>query len=234
MATIADINAEARALVDADSTSYTAADLLRRVNQAYEEVVGKIIGLDGRWQFDDTNFTNLPIGTETLMAGQNDYSFDSSQLEVLRVAVKDSNGKFYFLEDADILDEHSQPLEETYSVNGTPLKYDKSGSSVFLYPAPAAGSVTLTEGLKVYFQRTASIFTSAEVTTGTKQPGFASPWHMILAYKAALPYAISYKKDRVPMLMSEIQRMEIELLNHYARREKDVEKSLGMRGISFM
>ena len=233
MPSISDINAEARDLVDADTTSYPAPILLRRVNQALEEEIGKIIALDGSWQFDDTNFTDLPVATATLVAGQNDYSFDSSQLEILRVAVKDSSGKYFFLNPIDILEERSQPLEEIYNVNGLPERYDKSGSSIFVYPAPAAGSVTLVAGLKVWFQRTAAIYTSEEVTTGTKKPGFASPWHYILSYKAALPYALSYKKDRVPMIMSEITRMETELLNHYARREKDVQKGLGMSGVSF-
>ena len=229
--TIADINTLARFLVDADSTSLTAANLLIFVNNAYEEIVGKIIGLDGTWQFDDTNFTDLPIGTTTLVAGQNDYSFDSSQIEILKVAVKDNSGNYQFLQPVN-LDEYSVPLEEVFEVNGLPTHYDKSGSSVFLYPAPASGSVTLAQGLKIWFQRTASVFTSAEVTTGTKKPGFASPWHQILSYKAALPYAMNYKKDRVPLLLSEIQRMEVELLNHYARREKDVPKGLSMAGIN--
>ena len=151
----------------------------------------------------------------------------------MRVAVKDSSGKFFFLNPIDLLDERSQPLEEIYNVNGLPERYDKSGSSVFLYPAPAAGSVTLTAGLKVWFQRTASVFTSAELTTGTKQPGFAAPYHHILAYKSAIPYCMTYKRERVSAYMTEAQRLEIELLNFMSRREKDVQKSLGMGGISF-
>ena len=115
-----------------------------------------------------------------------------------------------------------------------PIYYDKQGSSILLYPAPDNGaSVTLAAGLKVYFQRTASIFTSAEVTTGTKVPGFASPYHMILAYMAALPYAISYKKDRVPVILNEIRRLEEDLTDHYSRREKDRRKVITTRGISF-
>ena len=229
---IADINQEARDLVDADTTSYPAPMLLRRVNQAYGETVGKIIALDGTWEFDDQNFTDLPIATTTLVAGQSDYSFNSAQLEVLKVEVKDNSGDYQAVDPIDIR-EVREPLDELYDVDGLPSVYDKRYSSIFLYPAPAAGSVTLVAGLRVYFQRTADLFTAAQVTTGTKEPGFASPWHQIIAYKAALPYAQAYKKDRVNFLVSEINRMETELLNHYARREKDVRKVLGMSGISF-
>ena len=232
MATILDINAETRSLCDADSNSYPAADLLRRINTAYEEVVGFIIGLDGLWQFDDSNYTDLPIGTATLVEGQNDYSFNSAQLEIEKVAVKYTDGKYYFLSPID-KSEESDPLETLYPTNGLPEKYDKQGSSLFLYPAPDNGaSVTLVAGLKVYFKRTASVYTSAEVTTGTKKPGFASPYHMILAYKAALPYCMSYKKDRVPLILAEIQRLEKGIKEHYGGRERDRRKIMSMSGVN--
>ena len=231
--TITDINLETRALCDADTTSYPAATLLRRVNQAYEELVGKIIGLDGTWQFDDSNFTDLPIGVTTLVNGQNDYSFDSSMLEIERVEVKDKDGTWHLLSPVD-KSQIGEAIEEYYKVDGLPLVYDKQGASLFLYPAPDNGvSVTLASGLRVYFQRTASIFTSAEVSTGTKQPGFASPYHMLICYKAALPYCLSYKKDRVPLLEKKIMDLEKDMLRFYARREKDVATIIRPSGIAF-
>ena len=232
MATITDLNLEARALVDADTTSYPAATLLRRINDAYEETVGIIIGCDGKWQFDDSNFTNFPIATTTLVNSQNDYSFDVSQLEVERAEVLDNSGLWHELKPID-KSQINGAVDEFFKVDGLPEFYDKQGASLLLYPAPDNGtSVTLAAGLKVYFQRTASIFTAAEVTTGTKLPGFASPHHYILSYKAALPYAVSYKKDRVPYLMAEIKRREEELIKHYSRREKDRRKVMRMSGIS--
>ena len=56
MATIADIQQEARDLCDADTTSYPAATLLRRNNKDYETVVGWLINADGVWEFDDSNY----------------------------------------------------------------------------------------------------------------------------------------------------------------------------------
>ena len=232
MPTITDINLEARILIDADTTSYTAADLLRRINDAYEEVVGIIIGCDGLWQFDDKNFTDFPIGTTTLVNSQNDYAFDSAMLEIERVEVLDSSGNWHLLDPID-KSQIGEAIDEFHPTDGLPIYYDKQGASIILYPAPDNGvSVTLASGVKVYFQRTASIFTAAEVTTGTKQPGFASPHHYLLSYKAALPYAMSYKKDRVPMLMAEIARREKELIKHYSRRERDRRKMLSMGGVS--
>lgn len=230
--TIANIEAEARALVDADTTSYTAANLLRRENIAYEEIVGKIIGLDGTFQFDDSNFTDHPIGTTTLVDSQQDYAFDVTFLNIERVEVLDAQGIWHLLDPID-KSQINDALGEFEKVDGLPCYYDKNGGSIFLYPAPATGSVTMAAGLKVYFQRTASVFTSGEVSTGTKVPGFASPFHVLIAYKAALPYAVSYKKDRVPMLLAEINRMEKDLLKFYAKREKDVETVMSNESISF-
>lgn len=230
--TIADINSEARLLVDADTVSYIAADLLRRINAAYEQIIGLIIGCDGLWQFDDSNFTDFPIGTTTLVNSQNDYAFDITQLEIERVEIKDASGLWHILNPID-KSQIGEAIDEFYKTDGLPLYYDKQGASIILYPAPDNGaSVTLINGLKVYFQRTASIFTSTEVTTGTKVPGFASPYHIILAYMAALPYAISYKKDRVPAIMAEIERLKKLIIQHYSRRERDRRKIMSMAGIS--
>jgi hypothetical protein len=228
--TIADIFAEARLLCDADSTSYPDAALLRRVNTADEETVAELIAASGTWQFDDTNYTDLPIGITDLVAGQYDYSFASTFLEIERVSVLDQNGLWHTLDPID-KEAINVDMTEYQKVNGLPNEYDKQGSSIFLYPAPAAANVTLTGGLKVYFKRTASVFTSGDVSTGTKAPGFASPYHVILSYKAAMPYCASYKKDRVPMLINEITRIRKDLLAFYARREQDVRKRLTMAAI---
>lgn len=220
MATITDINLEARALCDADSTSYPDAVLLRRVNQAYEDIVGKLLQVDGRWQFDDSNYTDLPIGTTNMVDSQQDYAFDVRFLSVERVECLDNAGIWHELtpidkEDIDVA------MSEYLKTPGMPVQYDKQGESIILYPAPSAASTTLTSGLKVHYQRTASVFTSAEVTTGTKAPGFPSPWHMILAYKAAIPFCMSYKKDRVPLYQRYVDEMEKDLLKHESKRSRD-------------
>lgn len=220
--TIADIQTEARALVDADTTSYPAALMLIRNNTSMEDIAADILDADGRWQWDDTNRTDLPIGTTTLVNGQSDYAFDTTHLKILGVSVKDKDGTFIKLEPIDTDDMGDIDRSQFYPTSGLPGYYDKIGNSVFLYPAPDNGvSVTLSAGLKVYFQRTADLFTSAQVTTGTKVPGFASPFHILVAYMSALPYAQSYKKDRVPMIMEYIRNKREELKKFYSKRDKE-------------
>lgn len=230
--TISDIYSEIRKLCDADSASYIDADILRRVNAAYEKTVGRIMCQDGNWEFDDTNYTDFPRATTTLVAGQKDYTFDTSHLAIESVQVMDENGHYYYLKPIS-KDDYSIPLDEYYSADGRPEVYDKDGKSVLIYPGPAAGNVTLALGLLVHFRRTADIFTSAQVTTETKVPGFASPFHMILAYEAAIPFCMSYKKDRVALYEKKSMDLMEECLRFYAQREKDVENIMSNKGISF-
>lgn len=217
---IADINTLTRFLCDANTTSYPASDLLITMNNAYEEVVGKILESDGSWQFDDTNFTTFPRGYKNLVAGQFDYSFDDDMLKIEEVHVLNSAGDYEKLRPIDPRD-YQQPLEVEFETNAMPMYYDIDGSSVLIYPAPATGSVITNNGLRVFFRRTADIFTSGQVTTGTKEPGFASPWHHILAYKAAIPFCVKFRPKRVGYLTSESNRLMDELINHYTKRLDD-------------
>src|SRR3990167_2267949 len=126
MASISDIQSECRLLTDSDSTSYTNAQLLIRINQALEEVVSMILGLDGRWQFDDTNFSSFPIATTTLVNSQNDYTFDVTHLEIERVEVLDQSGIWHTVKPIDT-SQIGEAITEYYKDDGLPQEYDKQG-----------------------------------------------------------------------------------------------------------
>src|SRR3990167_1779199 len=233
--TISDINAEARSLRDADTTSYIAADLLRRVNTGLETLVGKIINADGTWEYDDTNYTDLPVGTGTLVEAQESYSFSSEYLQVQAIKVKDVNGNWNIVENIDQFNDISGiAIEEYFSATGLPLYYDILGDTIRLYPAPTSTVVTLASGLKIHFKRTADLFTSAQVTTGTKEPGLPSPYHVLLSYFAAIPYCALYKKDRVAWLEKKWDEGILEVIKHYSHREKDRRKIMTMGKINYI
>lgn len=235
MPTISDINLETLDLCDATAVSYPAATLLRRINEAYEKVVGWILEADGTWQWDDTNFASHPIGTYDLSNTVNKYSFNDKFLEIEEVQVLSNNGVWSILkpiDQGDILG--TRPLTEIYKENGIPEYYDKlSDDTIALYPAPDDGvSVTLANGLKIRFRRTADLFTSDQVTAGTKVPGFISTAHYILSYMAAIPYCMKYKKDRVALYDKTVNEYKDLILKHYSRREQDKPKILTMAPIS--
>jgi hypothetical protein len=227
---------ETRKICDTDTLGYSDADILRRINSAYEEVIGKLIASDTNWLWGDTNFTSLPSGTANLVAGTQAYSLSTALtawLTIQSVKVKDVNGIWVELTRRDLKD--LQPIEEYQKTNGMPSEYAVREDFVLLFPAPAAANVTTANGLQIVYQRTADVFTVAQVTTGTKAPGFASPYHILLAYKTALPYCVSYKKDRVPAIINEINRLEKDLLSFYGKRDKDTTrfKGLTMAGITY-
>lgn len=236
MPNIVDINAEARDLCDANTTSYPAATLLRRINAALEKVVGWIITADGTWQFDDSNFTTNPIGTGTLQEGIASYTFSNDFLEIEMVKVKDLNGIYILLTPFDESELGMSAEEYFNNQTGMPTHYDKVGKTIKLYPTPSAASCTLIAGLKTHFKRTADLF--LETVPGTpdnvsKEPGFASTYHYILSYMAAIPYCMKYKKDRVALyegIVGDIgvtpTGMKRDIINFYSMRERDKTKRM--------
>ena len=223
-------------LCDTTDTSYPRLKKTAEVNDAYETIIGWIIGADGTWQYDDSNYTDLPIGTQTLITTQKTYTFNDKFLEIIQVEVKNSSGDWEILKPIDQKEfSDDLPLEEAFSEDGMPEYYDKvSEDTIKLYPAPKTGSCTLTSGLRITFKRTASLFTPASTTAAdTTVPGFASPWHEILAYMAAIPYCMTYKKDRVALYEKKVEELKKGLIDHYSKREMDKRKKMTMAIINF-
>ena len=215
-------------LVGSDSSSYPIEQKTRNINRKYDEVVSLILSCDGRWQWDDTNNTDLPIATTTLVDSQADYNISGSTfLDVTRVEVKDINGNYQLLKPFDQRDITNQSLTEFQETPGMPLFYDKVGDSIVLYPKPSSSYVTNSEGLKVYFQRNASYFT---VSDTTKSPGFAAPFHRLLSFGASLDYAIANTlNSKITILTSLIQKMEQSLIEFYSTKSRDEQVKMRTR-----
>lgn len=248
--TIADINTLARMLVNADSNSYTAAQLLLAVNNSYERITGKILALTagGKWKYGDYNYSAFPTFTLNLTNGTQAYRiFDSldndtypdsyGPIMILGAEVKDQDGKWHLLTPITLDDIHAKGIaqSEYYSTNGRPIEYEKREDMIVLYPAPDNGvSVTLTAGLRIFFLRTADRFTSSEVTAGTKEPGFPSPWHDILSYEAAYLYAITNGLPNAAALFNEVSRKEKELLSFIFKRDQDDRPIMTMAPVNYL
>jgi len=210
------------------------------LNESCKRVAAWIINADGTAQFDDTNYTDFPIGTYTMVASQGKYSFNDKVLQLINVQVKDVNGDWVLIQPID-QSEYDGVLEQDFETDGMPVYYDRlSDDTIKLYPAPSATYATLTSGLRLYFKRTASVFTAAEITAGTKEPGFAIN-HEILAYMTSIPYCLKYHKDRVALYQARIgdldpdnpTGMKAEIINHYSRREKDKRKQMTLKQTPF-
>lgn len=197
-----------------DTNSYPLKSVTRNVNNWLKLVQSWILGADGRFQYDDSNYTDLPIATTDLVSGQDNYSFDSTWLEIIKVeAAQDSTVSVWnVLKPFDVNDVYN--YSEFQKNSGVPSFYDVIGSSVILKPA---SNFNATAGLKFYFKRKASEFASTDTT---KEPGFASPYHRILSLGAAYDYCMSNSVRNPQGLRNEIEVLKQELLKHYSRRDK--------------
>lgn len=184
-------------------------------NRACDVVTSWIMESDHRWQWDDSNNTDLPIGTHALTTDQQDYSFDTEHLRVTRVEIKDTTGAWKLLIPIDQTDIYNQSLTNFKNASGTPEYYDKLGSSIFLYPKP---SYTQADSLKVYFQRAHNYFVS---TDDTKTPGFPSIFHRLISLLASYDYAIANNLKVAGGIGLEVEKMKESLQEFFAARSRD-------------
>ena len=173
---------------------------------------------DNVWEWDDTNNTDLPIATTSLVASQQDYGIAVGHLKVLKVRIKDQQGNWVSLDPINRRDLTDSQLTATA---GDPKRYDKVGNSLFLYPKPSYAS---SGGLEVQFQRGASYFATTDTT---KTPGFATHFHRLVSLYAALDYCETNDFDkRAAKIRANIQTVEAELVQHYSSRDLDAKISL--------
>ena len=230
-------------LTGMDTTQYALADRVRNVNRHLMRAVDVILRADADWEFDDTDKTDLPTYTADLVASQQDYELPKSLssdaytlqggatagaiLKILRVEVKDANGIWSKLEQLDQR-EVKVALGEFQKTPGIPRFYDPRGNSIFLYPAPASGQVTLTAGLKLYIVREPDAFTASDTT---KEPGFPELYHRLLSYGASKDwFQKSQQFDRVAEMDKEILVLEAGLKAFYGGRNKDKQARITRRG----
>jgi len=188
----------------------------KNINEWYKRVNVLIWKSIGTWEYDDSNFSDLPIATTTLVASQQDYEIPSVAQRIDRVEVLNDDGDYQLLKPFD-KSEIGLAMSEYRETAGMPRYYDLVGRSVFLYPKPAAGDITTTAGLKIYFSRTVDQFLYTDTTAS---PGFNVDYHRILSLGAAKDYAISYELNILPYLKGQIDEMEKELKHFYAHRHR--------------
>lgn len=216
---------------DISSNSDRLYTFTRLLNEALNRVTSLILRYDGRWQFDDTNNTDLPIGTTNLVttvgSEQQDYAISVSHLKILSVEIKDASGGWHTLQPIDQTDLYNTNITDFLSSPGLPQYYDKIGNSIFLYPKPLGTAVTSTAGLKVRYQRPPSYFT---YTDTTKTPGFNSLYHVLVAMIACRDYALDKSLASANSLTERVKLLEESLGDSYAFRGGDEKPSIRNKG----
>lgn len=213
------------------TTSYPLVDMVTSANRWVTKTGTQIWRASRTWEFDDKNQTDLPIATTTLVAGQQDYALQTTTLKINRVEVLDSSGDYQKLSQID-QSEVPMALSEFYETDGMPVWYDILGNSLFLYPAPAAGSVTTALGLKIYFTREMTTFSvpSSYTVEDTTQPGFDEDFHDIICYGIAQDWLrANGEKAKADDYFGVINQMFIDIAQRYGQKSPDKKVAVAPR-----
>lgn len=193
------------------------------INKGYSQYVNKVISIDGKWQYDDSTYTNYAIAQTNLVANQQDYTFEASFIQILEVEIQREDGTWIALEEVDetTFAQLRKSMTEEYRTPATPRAFNRTANSIFILPAP---SFNVTNGLKVKFQRPPSYFV---YTDTTREAGFSETHHDYLVDFACAEYAklrqIVNKNDFIQSVMNWEQ---VVIPTLYSRREKDVAKRI--------
>lgn len=171
------------------------------------------------------------------MDGQRDYSFtqDSDSnliLSIDRVFVRESATDPYF--EVFPIDVQSAPEREITkfvdgkNTKGTPYRYDKTATGIFLDPIPDAN---VTNGLKVYVSREGSYFLTTDTT---KKPGFAGLYHEYLIIEPCYRYARANSLKNREVLKRDVLEMEKRLAEFYSKRDFHHRPAMTARRISYI
>lgn len=206
------------------TSSYTLATKTRDINDAYSSFQMMASQYSGTWQSDDTNHSDYAEMYGSLVLGQQDYTFTEDEngnqvQDIFRVECKDANGNWQLLTRYDENDE-TTALEAQATFTGTPNRYYLTANGIFLDRTPSYNS---TNGLKIYFSRSPSFFTTSDTT---KEPGIPLPFHRYLAYLPAYWYWLPRDSNKASLYKSEVDRLELQAKTHYSKRTRDIKPRL--------
>lgn len=222
---------QARSMGRVDATQWPTYKIVNSCNNYLDKVTGYAIGADRRFQWDDTNHTELPEGKRDLTVSVTDYSFlldeqGNTILTLTKVEMLDG-GYYRPLMPVDKSDANYD-ADSFGQVSGTPQYYDKIADNIIrLDMIPTA---TVTNGLRFTFQRTPSYFTASDTT---KTPGVAPILHRGFVIASAYDIALTLGLQNVQLLAMEMKKEEDFMMYYFSIRGMDNEMTLQPRGIRF-
>ena len=202
------------------------ADKTRLSNAALDRVCSLIQRADNKWNWDDSNNTDLPIATTALVEDQRDYGIAGTTFfRVLKVLVKDRAGYYRELKPVSLNSPEGRKIAEDLDTDkGEPYCYIKIGSSIILGSKPDYG---YDKGVKIFYQRNIVYFTTSDTDA---EPGFNKNYHRLVPLNAARDYCAANEiTNRLPILDKEIEKLEAGLVAFYSTRAEDQSDRLRLR-----
>lgn len=224
--TISEINTDITKYTGVGTSEYTPAQRLIDVNQWYHKVGTMILESQDDWDFDDTNYTDYTIATTPFVAAQRDYKLPAS-LDLIKITRVDItyDGTTYYR--ASAIDSNALEFGLGNDTNTdshftkTSPAYDLRKQSLLVYPLAIASEVSSGAKVRIEFQRLVDEFTSGQVTTGTREPGFDAPFHKMLSIGPSLDFAVAKGLKNKNDLATLLADYEGRLRKFYGRKEAD-------------
>lgn len=223
------LQADTHFLCGSTSANYSPSNLIRNLNVAYNDVARTIWESDGDWHYDDSNNTDAPVAYKTVSNASASYTIPTTALRVLGVEIKDVNSDWWKLTPISYNDLTQSP-EEFRSAAGLPKYYQLEGNEIRLFPPPGTGSVTMSSGMCVRLSRDVTQFVTS-VASGGMVPGFATPFHRILSYAAAIDFTQDEQQRK--FLVAERARLESGLKRFYSTRADGYKTQMKPAGKKF-
>lgn len=176
---------------------------------------------NGNWQYDDSNKTDLPSGATSLVSGTATYALPTDALTIKRIEVKDANDEWSVLQPITL--EEIGAKGEFLTTQGTPRFYRLVNSMIEVFPTPNYNS---SGGIKPYFDRDCVEFATTDTT---KTPGFASPYHSIIAYGGAMAWLKTHipASPQLQWLAKDYEVLKMNIKEFYGKRFKDKKSRVG-------
>jgi hypothetical protein len=214
-------------------SSYSTDIKLRDINLAFDDYQNMVKRIAGTWQADDTNHTKYPNATFALTSGQKDYTFTEDEQgnqiqDIYRVEVMKSDGSWKVLKYVDEMN-YTKAISEIDTETGEPDEYYLTANGVFLVTAP---NYTQAGGIRMFFTRSPSYFTTTDVTNETKEPGIPNAHHRYLALKPAFWYWLPKDSTRASIFQNEILKVEKEIEDEFSERPRNQRNAFTVKQVS--
>lgn len=207
------LRAKIRELTNTTTSDYSDVSLIRDLNSEIASLRINILRDRGALEFDDINYTNLPIGTFTVTSDgvcKITEDEDGNIIETIHKVAYLYNGAYHDVK-RKTLGEGSQDILVNTDTVTIPEFYYEVGNSI-VFPGVSGGTA------KIWFDRVHDKILTSDTT---KEPGIPEAYHQVLAYRVALNYAIDKGLPNENSILRRIQMEEMKLEQYEANRRVD-------------
>lgn len=199
-----------------NATSLPTSDAVRLLNFALDRYSYLAITTDGRWQFDDTENTDLPRASITLSAGDIAVPLNATHLTIRFAELTDASGNKTRLKTFDRRGVDTVTPRTTDT--GQPYAYDYE-AGVLYFDQYVDDTYTLT----IHFSRAATHLTTDNTTQVVGIPTIHTEY---LVLYAAYRNSFRTNDEHRPQLREEVEQMEQDVRDFYGRRDEDTPAQL--------